>query len=226
MEMMKQLNKHQLDFDRASEYVRDNLDNVNGLSRELLNLLDFKKGYFFTLLPDDANFDRIYEFKAGLVLSQNPTLEHIINGHRSTYTWIPHIDEELSDLILKEVLSRPDLSCIMDKVTGSLPKDKSHPYFADNYTAFYDEEVYFFLTKANISHELILRCLKFSLSFWHSLCVFTTADLSTISKTLSLEKIKEICLATELFMVGAYDGEGYVFWEKKEAPLLKSFFEK
>ena len=44
--------------------------------------------------------------------------------------------------------------------------------------------------------------------------MLTSANLTEVNKTLSLEKIKEICLKTELAMVGAYDGEGFVFWEK------------
>ena len=66
--------------------------------------------------------------------------------------------------------------------------------------------------------------MRWSTSFWHSLCVFTTADFTGVTQTLSLEKIKEICLKTELVMVAAYDGEGYVFWEKNLTNTSKGFF--
>ena len=113
----------------------------------------------------------------------------------------------------------------MDDVSGSTPKDESHPCFFDNYSVFYNEEVYSLLTKNNISKELILKCLRFSTSFWHSLCVFTPADFIKETKFLNLEKIKEICLTTELIMVGAYDAEGYLFWEKNLST-HKNFFEE
>lgn len=94
------------------------------------------------------------------------------------------------------------------------------PCFLDNYSVFHNDEVYSLLNKNNISQEVILQCLRFSTSFWHSLCVFTTADLNDVSKELSKKNIREICLMTEIVMVGAYDGEGYVFWEKND----KNFF--
>ena len=49
-------------------------------------------------------------------------------------------------------------------------------------------------------------------AFWHSLCL-TEADFMNVTDTLKIEKIKEVCLKTKLVMIGAYDGEGYVFWE-------------
>ncbi len=38
----------------------------------------------------------------------------------------------------------------------------------------------------------------------------------TNKKMLSQEKLTEICHNTKIIIVGAYDGEGYLFWEKKE----------
>jgi hypothetical protein len=71
-----------------------------------------------------------------------------------------------------------------------------------------------------------VKCLRASNVLWHSLCVFTTANLIEVSKMLNLEKIKEICKRTELFMVCAYDGEGYVFWEKHQSNTSIGLFEE
>jgi len=54
-------------------------------------------------------------------------------------------------------------------------------------------------------------------AIWHSLGVMTTANLSCNNKVLTFEKIKEACLLSELIFVCAYDGEGYVFWEKNNS---------
>ncbi|MBX9839321.1 MAG: hypothetical protein K2X69_13530 [Silvanigrellaceae bacterium] len=54
-------------------------------------------------------------------------------------------------------------------------------------------------------------------AIWHSLCVLTTSNCEDFSfLSVSKEKIQEICLMTQMIIVGAYDGEGYVFWEKHE----------
>jgi hypothetical protein len=220
---MKQLIKHKLKFDSAWEYVRENLDNVNALSSELLNLLDFKNGYFFTLLPDEANLTEIYHFKCGGILLQYPEEEHVVNGYKSTYSWIPDIDKELSPLILKEIKSKYELSCVFDKVSGT-PSNAYYIYYSDAHPLFNEKEVYFLIEQKNISIDVLLKCLRASTSFWHSLCVFTTADFNGVTETLSLEKIKEICLKTQLVMVGAYDGEGYLFWEKNITNASMEFF--
>lgn len=224
MEVMKKLNKHQLEFNPVWEYVQDNLDDVNTLSSELLQLLDFKKGHFFTLLPNDANFEEIYHFKYGGILPQYPEEKYFINGHWSSYSWIPDIYLELSQLILKEITYKDRLSCFMDDVLAS-PKDEYYTLYSDNFSLFYDEEVYYLINKENISLELLRKCLRFTTSFWHSLCVFTRGDFNGLT-TLGLEKIKEICLKTDLVMIGAYDGEGYVFWEKNLTSTEKGFFEE
>jgi hypothetical protein len=227
MGILKRLNKLKLDFNPVMEYVIKQLGTINTLSCELLKLLNFKEGHFFTLLPDDANLKGIHHFKWGGILPQNPIQEQIIDGRRSTFTWIPDTDKEMSLLILNEIKSKPHLSCILDDVEGGFtPEDKSAPCFSDNFSVFYGDEIYSLITKDNASYDLISLCLKYSFSFWHSLCVLTTADLTgiTLTKTLSLEKIMEICLATQLVMVGAYDGEGYVFWEKNLTAENKGFF--
>ena len=47
----------------------------------------------------------------------------------------------------------------------------------------------------------------------------TEADFSNVQPpNLSEEKLKEICTMAKFVIVGAYDGEGYIFWEKTSAP--------
>lgn len=111
---MKKLKKHKLDFDAAWNYIQDNLDKVNVLSADLLRVVNFKSGDFFTLLPDDANFELINRFEWGGVLLPNSIEEYFVNGHKATYSIKTSINEELSHLILKEIISKDHLSCVMD----------------------------------------------------------------------------------------------------------------
>lgn len=215
--MIRKLKKHKLDFDRTWTYVKDSLENVNVLSTELMNLLNFKTGNFFTLLPEDANVDKIYIFEWGGILPQNPIQEYYINEHKAYYSIKNSIEERLSLLLLKEIRSNPLLSYVMDEVNGPTPKDKSHPFYLDNYSKFYKEEIYFIVNKYNMAEEIVLKCLRLSNAIWHSLSVMTTADFNEKSKFLTLEKINEVCLLCELISIGAYNGEGYVFWEKNQS---------
>lgn len=219
---MKQLNKYKLNFDPTWEYVKNNLENATTLSSKLLSLLDFGKGHFFTLLPNDANIERLYEFEDGIILPQNPEQQYFILGEIATYSITPTIAEELSELILKEVGFKDELCCVFDDVLRSRT-DKHQPDLFYTHGLFYDNEVYYLLERDKISSELIMQCLRASDAFWHSLCVLTkTSFKNKINKKLSLEKINDICLNTDLIIIGAYDGEGYIFWEK-ENKLMENF---
>jgi hypothetical protein len=183
-------------------------------------------GYFVTLLPTDANIQAKHNFDAGWILPPNPIQEYIVEGQTCRYSIKKSIMDDLSNLILKEMRSRKKLCTVMDDVNGDKPKDESHPCFSDNYTVFYNNEVYSLVNSKNLSTQVISKCLKDSLSFWHSLGVLTTADLTNVDKEFSYENMKEICLKTEVVFVGAYDGEGYVFWEKNPTEGSKGYFER
>jgi len=223
---MNELIKYSLNFELALDYISDELDNVNLLSSELLRSIDFKQGFFFSLLPKDANIEEKHQFKAGWILPPNPIEEYVCEGKICRYSVKKSIMDDLSFLILQEMNQRNNLSAVMDDVNGDKPKDEAHPCFFDNYTAFFQDEIYSLVTEKNRSVELISKCLKHSLSFWHSLGVLTTADLPMVDKELSLENIKDICLKTEVAFVGAYDGEGYVFWERNPPEGSRRYFEK
>lgn len=221
---MENLNKFNLNFDKSWEYVQDDLDKTNLLSSEILGNVNFKNGRFFTLLPNNANLDEIHNFRSGWILPPNPIQEYLVNGSTAKFSVKKNILDDLIPLMLEIIISHPHLSYFIDKVTGTANKIYYETYAECN-PLFFQTEVYFLLNKANSSLESIHKCLRASTSFWHSLCVGTTADLPNVS-AISLEKMKEICLATELIMVGAYDGEGYIFWEKKPALGSEGFFAK
>jgi hypothetical protein len=221
--MTKKLNKYILDFLSSWEFTQENLEEVNTLSIQLLKLLDFKNGHYFTLLPEDANFERIHNFKTGLILPQYPIQECIIKGKKSTFARIPDIEKEVSQLLFKETRLNKYLSYIFDDVKGRASDDWSN-YSYDIHPMFYGQDVYFLLNEDNLSVTNIKRSLRKSLSFWHSLCVITTADFSNVERNLSLEKIQEVCQNVELVIIGAYDGEGYIFWEKNPTKENKGFF--
>lgn len=222
---MHELKKRKLDFEKTFLYVKHNLEKTNILSIELLNLLNFENGHFFTLLPDNANLDGRHDFKSGWILPPNPIEEYYVDGVRCTYSIKNTIRHQLIPLLFNLIKSEIHFTCIMDNFNGYLKED--YPiYYADNYSLFCGEEIYFNLNSTNTSPELLLQCLRRSDVLWHSLGVFTKALLVNDLKIMSLENIKEICMQTELIMVCAYDGEGYVFWEKYQANDGKGFFEE
>lgn len=130
------------------------MDKTNILSSELLSLVDFKNGVFFTLLPGDADKHLLYDFKTYGILPQYPEEVYFVDGKKSTYSFIPSIKNELSDLISAEMIADDQVSCVFDKVTGSR-NNNYYIYYADVHPMFYKDEVYFHLDKQHASYELI-----------------------------------------------------------------------
>jgi hypothetical protein len=79
----------------------------------------------------------------------------------------------------------------------------------------FKDELYYKILSDKANPEIIKKCLVNSNAFWHSLCVLTDANLVDLSDTLTLENIREISFKVYLIIIGAYDGEGYVFWERQ-----------
>lgn len=75
---MKELFRHDLEYFQSLEYFKDKLEDVNVLSKEILKLINFEEGSFFTLLPNDADISGIYKFKEGghtTSISGNKTIQ-------------------------------------------------------------------------------------------------------------------------------------------------------
>lgn len=210
---MKKLFRHDLDFGRTIEYVKDNLKGASTLSDELLNSIDLTKGSFFTLLPEGSDLQRIYEFVAGVVLPQNPDIGYKVNGKNATYSLVPSIRNELSVLILRRLKQNKNFTCVFD---DALRKMSDPGLELRNIIYNYKEEVCYIFNDLYINENLILDCLeKSSSSFWHSLGILSKIDLSDFdSRELSLGDLKKISANAVEIIIGAYDSEGYVFWER------------
>lgn len=210
---MKKLHRYELEYEETWRYVSSNLDGANTLSSEIVDLLSYKKGRFFTLLPTAANLPLLYEFETGGILPQKSEKDYVIDNRKATYSEIPTIREELADLILKTA-NKEKLFCIFDDVLR-LANDKNSTNLFKSNGLIYNDEVYYILDRNQIDNELIIKCLDASNAFWHSLGILTkTVTLNFNSKRLDLEMLKNICINAQLIMIGAYDGEGYLFWER------------
>ena len=224
--MTRILKQHKLNYEETVKYFKYNLEGLNTLSIELLNFIHFAQGSFFTLLPDNSNYDRLYEFEAGLVLPQNPEIEYFVSGRRCTYSHIPTIQDEIADFIVKQLSCNKNLSCVFDDCTetATSPEDYLVDDFYLNHVSYiYNKEVFYLIKKENTNLELIKACLQKSNATWHSLCILSTVDCKNIKNhKFTLHNIQAICANAEIILLGAYDGEGYVLWEKSNKATMKT----
>jgi hypothetical protein len=210
---MSRLIKYKLEFSSAFEFVQETLDQANTMSSELLNLLNFVKGSFFTFLPVGINQARLYEFSSGGIdqrfykTNNDPEKS---NGN----SLIHDIRNKFCDLILKKIQKQIDLVCVFDDVLRSPTDSYGMDLFHSN-GLLYMNEIYYLLEQHSISKNLIQDCLRASNACWHSLCILTSATIDkSAANKLTLDTLYDICLNAEIVVVGAYDGEGYIFWEK------------
>lgn len=210
------LNKYEIDFNKIKTDFFDILDGGNILSELIIKNVNFDNGKFYTFLPKSANFENICRIKIGGILPQNPLLEHIVNGRKSFYSYIPNNDDEIC-LILTNYL-KMGFSCIMDDVTRSI-NDKyftKHYGHLDRFIFLINNQIIYLLNDDTISLKIIKEILSNSSAFWHSLGILLDKKINFPNKEITLNELTNICDNIRIVFVNAYDGEGYVFWERRK----------
>ena len=209
------MKKQELDFHLSLQYFADQLNGGNELSQELIKYVNFKEGNFYTLLPEQSIRKNLYDFQSGGFLPQNPEEEYYSEGKRAIYSIIPTMHDEIADFIFQKLIDHKKLSCIFEELLDS-PSSPQLKFFQEhNLVVLFNDEVYYLIQNLDVKLDLLVKCIKKSNAIWHSLCVLTAAGFEKIiHKNLTPQKIREICSLAHLIVVGAYDGEGYIFWEK------------
>lgn len=211
---MRKLYKHYLNSEPTLIFFKDCLEETNLLSIEIMRFICSQSGVFFTLLPDDADLAKLHQFQQG-ILPEMPKQRGSVGNLPGIYTYskIPSIEEELCDYLVNKI-KKNRLSCIFDHFNATYNNVDDCKLF-ESHGRYYEKEVYYLVTPKNVSEQTIIECLYASKTFWHSLCILTESNFhDPIDRALNKEKIQEICLKSRLAIIGAYDGEGYIFWEK------------
>jgi len=213
MNRLRKLTKHQLHADLALNFFKESLEDTNALSVEMIHFISNHPGMFFTLLPDDANLSRLHEFSIS-ILPELPQQRGPIGSLPGIYDYsrIPSLEEECCEYLEREVKKNKSL-CIIDSFNQEYKESfQSEPF--DIYGKHYKKEIYYAFDINQFNKKDVTKCLHISKTFWHSLCILTEARLS--KRLLQETDIQRICLKSHLVMIGAYDGDGYIFWEKGE----------
>lgn len=189
------IGKIELDFDSVMKYLDCSLEGANKLTSILMKLNEFRSGHFYTLLPESTVEADIYIFRQGLATKM--IKEHTIN---MVHDYLCCVER---------------LFCIFDDVTSTTPIENYELY--EKYGAKFEKEAYYILPPgAEKLHKLIKQCFNVSNAIWHSLCILYRDDSPHRKMALTEGDMRQICLNAQLIIVGAYDGEGYVFWERSD----------
>lgn len=187
---------------------------TNTLSDEILTIISRAKGQFFTLLPDNANIDGLYQF-SGSILPPEPKKRGKVGNLSGIYTYseIASMNEEIA-VFLYEQIQKHGYQFIADDYNATYQEVKNKEWF-NLYGLHYLEDIYYFLPSQDATPLLIKQCLSRSNTFWHSLSILSKQSmLDHTKKSLQLSDIQDFCSSAQFVLVGAYDGEGQIIWER------------
>lgn len=219
--MMRKLVKIPLDWQKTRHYFSSHLQEGNTLSKTISEQIDFEFGDFFTLLPHEAILDGLYAFSNGGIIPSLPygqekyfascLNEEVCPGQVQT------TDQELSEFIF-DFFKKGSKNCaivedIIAKSTDAFIKKKMIGVFLN------EDEVYYVLNKKNSLSE-ISQTVRCSSHAWRFLAILSK-QLSDSSKGVH-EYFKAVCAHCDYIIMGAYDGEAYVFWERHKDGSPKS----
>ncbi|MBS0625365.1 MAG: hypothetical protein JSS32_04875 [Verrucomicrobia bacterium] len=213
---MKRLHKHIIDPTLSLKFFKKSLGQTNLLSIETVKYISKSNGKYCTLLPAEANLDNLNQFSVG-ILPDMPIQRGPIGSLPGIYNYsvIPNIGIEFCRY-MNEVMKDKKLSCVIDDFNSTYNDEYECELF-DQFGIHYKDQVYYYLDDIQVSEERLLACFQRSNTFWHSLCLLTKSKLNpNHNREVNAETIKEISRGALYAIVGAYDGEGYIFWEKDD----------
>lgn len=205
------MNKYPLKFEPALKYVSERLQDGNTLALELLKTLNFRSGHFFALFQSSlVDKTRIHEFSAGGLLPEN-ALE-LVSFQKKTYSGRKksHSFHQLSLYLNSELLSGK--CCYFEDVIYK-NTDQTAPW-AEKFIASFQDEVYLCLKKSEFSIELAEKMIHHSNAQWYYMNIISD-DLG-VEKHITSDQLQQIASGTSHLVLGAYDMEGFVVWEKTQ----------
>jgi hypothetical protein len=213
---MRKLIKHTLEFNKTLEYFLEYLEERHKLSDTLLKYHDFTQGSFYTLLTKDANIAKLYQFNIGGILPHNHTHEIYIESLGKSFQGeiVNNLDIELSQFIYSTLRTNKNLAFLMEELILSL-MDK-HIDLYNVIGKHFENELFYLISQNNLTKSLVTQSIKECSYAWHFVSVlFEQKKMNFTKKEIKHEDFLQICSKVSFVIVGAYDGEGYVFWEKK-----------
>jgi hypothetical protein len=210
-------NKEIILGDEAKDYLKGCLREGHTLAQCILQKIYLDNGFITTVLPSYVN-DKLYnDFHIGGKLTVNP--EDIKDGINYKIMPLPNMNTYLAAVIKAFLQEEAGNICIIENALAK-PCD---PWItmADIKIIFYKEEVYHFLINKNLTDNMIKETILFAESIPIFIGVLATIPQEELSLfinkenyELSFEELNIIVDGIKRIFVAAYDGEGYLIWNK------------
>lgn len=192
----------------GTAYVRECLESGKTFARLLLQSHDLNAGRVFTKLPAGVDNGAAKDFDSGGKLPDlYPRATNLQAVPDTDFLLIPKISEFLR--------GSPVNMCIFEDA-NAMPTDPFLQSVSTRYSAF-QEEVYHLICQPDNNGDAISKTLRQAHS-WLTIGALTSApqetEICAQRGDLTLSTLTTLAQRTEVIIVGAYDGEGYVIWRK------------
>lgn len=211
--MSRVIKKIELDFKKTSFYFIDHVQCGKTLSKKIIERIDLCQGSFYTLLPSNAELNRLYEFSYGGIIPSisYDNQKYKIEGVSDNFLpqQVITLSHECSDYISFYTRAKEKNCAIIENYM--LEPDSPYVNIENVKIISYNKEVYYFLDKKNSAAE-IYKTIRKSTQVWHFVSLLT--EVKDSISTFTNRTLDQVCDTAKFVIAGAYDGEGYIFWEK------------
>jgi len=209
---MRKMLKIPLKRKKTTDYIFSQLRDGNLLSKTILSKVNFESGKFYVLLPSDAFIDKIYAFSLGGIIPSTPCGKDRYYVHCLNEEVIPKqvitTDKELSSFIFQFLSKNENHVAILEDVISKA----SDPYLKkiSSDLILNGDEVYYLLN-CHVT-EADVRCkVRLATQAWHFVGLLSSYQFKC---NTALEFFESLCEYCQYVIIGAYDGEGYLIWER------------
>ncbi len=209
----RKIQQYKLDVKKTLPYFLDHIRCGKTLSVRVCEKIDFSRGFFFTILPSNVVLTKLFAFDEGGIISPEFCADVSCDVKKRATQMYPKkiitMDQECSEFIAKFLgNSNANLAVVENYML-----DPQSPYVEvlNVQVAVFGAEVYYVLNKNNSVSE-IYKTIRKSSQVWHFLAVLSRLQ-GGISANLTDFAMDQICQNVQFVIAGAYDGEGYIFWE-------------
>lgn len=216
---MNQLKRVKLNG-QAVKYIKQQLLLGNSLAHQLLKLQNLDSGNVITYLPQNVTAKRITNFNEPILKKPSKKMHRQIvakDGSKWTVVPKPNMDESLVNLIIEYLAENKNKVCIFEDAL--LRSTDPWVTKADTHLVFYNNEVYHIILNHKSEKKQILQIIRRARS-WLFIGVLTSIDMEAVQKQkkgfIAIDDIYILAKETKKIIIGAYDGEGYLIWNKNE----------
>ncbi len=202
----------------AAVYIREQLEQGSLLGKLILDRLDLEAGQSWTYVAPGVEEATLHDFRHGCIAPHLPELIH----HRDYGSAVEQVNtpsERIITALIHQHMRQGEHSYFV--VWGGYARS-TDPWLAElppnERMFFHDDSVYWYLDHGADSEEEAAEALG-STPFWNRIGALAKVPgrdgFIHPRQNVTDEELRAIADGTEMLVIGAYDGEGYVVWSER-----------